>query len=81
MDIPVFADQKCQVVLQGQPAHVPPRAKGWALTPNGRWGDQWCAEMAETLRKRGVNALILTESGRLEFGVVERTEPQQEPQK
>ena len=75
LEIPVFGESKPPPLSEVRPEKVfnPRRPNVWVLTPKGQFGDETCAYLIDLLRKRGSNAIILNEYGKLEFGIVERT--------
>lgn len=74
IEVPVFLDSKPATAKPLRPEKVlNVRAPNtWALTPKGMFGDETCAYLIDLLRKRGSNAIVLNDEGKLEFGVVER---------
>lgn len=58
-----------------QPAPIfnPRDPNTWTITPKGMFGDEVCAFLINLLIKRGSNAIVLNEDGKLEFGTVERS--------
>lgn len=72
LDIPVLGEDRPNRDVRPEKPTVQQKKNAWAITPKGLWGDAECARVIDFLRKRGANAVILNEHGRLEFGVVER---------
>jgi hypothetical protein len=76
LEIPVFASSKPAEAKPLRPEKIlnPRDPKTWTLTPLGMFEKATCDYLIDTLRKRGSNAIVLNEGGKLEFAVVERSE-------